>query len=209
MTLKPDRRTLLAAGLALAAHPAIAAETPATVRVTMKTGLGVILIDLNLARAPITAGNFLRYVDGHRYDGESFFRASNVKGAPGMGLIEGGVRSSAAKVFKPIAHESTAKTGLTHKDGAISLARNAPGTATSDFFICIGDMTNLDADFTKPGDNQGFAVFGQVADGMDVVKAILAAHTSPTAGIGPMKGEILSPPIPIVSVRRAKADAAA
>jgi peptidyl-prolyl cis-trans isomerase A (cyclophilin A) len=119
-------------------------------------------------------------------------------------VIQGGIRKDAT-LLRPIAHESTLKTGLSHKDGAISLGRNAPGTANSDFFICVGDQTYLDADPTAKGDNLGFAVFGQVVEGMDHVRAILALPTSSTAGHGAMKGEMLSPPVPIISARRAPA----
>jgi peptidyl-prolyl cis-trans isomerase A (cyclophilin A) len=105
-------------------------------------------------------------------------------------------------VFKPIAHESTAKTGLTHKDGTVSMARRGPGTATADFFIVVGDQPGFDADPTGQGDKDGFAAFGQVVDGMDVVHAIFEQKVSATAGVGAMKGEMLSPPVPILTVRR-------
>ena len=175
------------------------------VRVALKTSKGVITLDINQGKAPITAGNFLRYVDLRAYDGESFYRAAQVKGAPQLGTIEAGIHSSAAKLLKPIAHESTTRTGLSHTDGAISMGRRAPGTATSDFFICIGDQTFFDADPAAKGDNLGFAAFGHVVDGMDVVRAILASPTSATAGVGVMKGQMLKPPIPILSARRVAA----
>jgi len=85
----------------------------------------------------------------------------------------------------------------------VSLARRAQGTATSDFFICVGDSSYLDADPKAPGDNAGFAAFGQVVEGMDVVKTILTLPTSPTAGSPEMKGEMLKPPVPILTMRRA------
>ena len=105
-------------------------------------------------------------------------------------------------MLKPIAHEPTTKTGLSHVTGAISMGRTDPGTATSDFFICVGDMTYMDADPKQPGDNLGFATFGKVVDGMDTVKKILAAPTSPTAGEGVMKGEMLAKPVRIITARR-------
>jgi peptidyl-prolyl cis-trans isomerase A (cyclophilin A) len=203
MTQSMLRRTLLAGGLALAASPALA-EDDGLVRVTMKTSKGLIVLDLNRGKAPITAGNFLHYVDTRHLDDASFYRAARTVGAPETGLIEGGLKNDPAKIFKSIAHESTAKTGLKHLNGTISMARHAPGTANADFFICIGDVPSLDADYTK-GD-PGFAAFGQVVEGMDVVKAILAGQTSPTAGIGAMRGQMLSPVVPIISVRRLKAD---
>jgi len=209
---RPVRRTLLAlAALALISGPALAqpaAPPPppapaATVKVNLQTAEGLIVLELETAKAPITAGNFLRYVDQKRFDGASFYRASKVPNAPEFGLVQGGVQNDPAKVLKPIAHEPTTRTGLSHTDGAISMGRTTPGTATSDFFIVLGDMTYMDADPKQPGDNLGFAVFGHVADGMDVVRKILAAPTSPTAGEGVMKGEMLAKPIKIITARRA------
>jgi peptidyl-prolyl cis-trans isomerase A (cyclophilin A) len=206
-----DRRGLLAGGLALAAGHALAqtaaSSAPATAsqdlaRVVMKTAKGVITLDLNVGKAPITAHNFLRYVALRRFDGSVFYRASKMEGAPDSGLIQGGLQGNPAKILKAIAFEGTIKTGLTHKDGTISMAADRPGKATADFFICLGDMSGLDADPNAPDVNPGFAAFGQVVDGMDVVRAIHAAHTSPTAGGPGMKGEMLSPPIAILSVRK-------
>ncbi|MBV9508966.1 MAG: peptidylprolyl isomerase [Caulobacteraceae bacterium] len=209
MTFGIARRVLLTGGLALAAAPALAQSGAAPAppdadlaRVVMKTAKGAITLDLDIGRAPITAGNFLRYVALKRFDGSSFYRVSHIKEQPTYGLIEGGLRGDPAKVLKPIAHESTLKTGLTHKDGTISMARRAPGTATADFFICVGDQPGFDADPTGAGDKYGFAAFGQVVDGMDVAHAIFALPTSPTAGVGVMRGEMLKPPVPILSVRR-------
>jgi len=201
MTRCIDRRALLSAGLALAAQPVMAQTGDGLVRVALKTTKGAIALDLDVGKAPITAGNFLRYVDQRRFDGTSFYRASRIKGAPEMGIVQGGQRDP-AKLLKPIAHESTTKTGLSHNDGTISMARRAPGTATADFFICVGDQPFFDANPSAPGDNLGFAAFGQVAEGMDLVRAILAMPTSPTAGAGAMHGEMLSPPLPILSARR-------
>lgn len=202
MTLRIDRRGLIAASLALAAAPAWAEPDEGLVRVAIKTHQGVITLDLNVAKAPITAKNFLRYVDLKRFDGSAFYRAARIKEAPQLGVIEGGLRGNPAKVLKPIAHESTVKTGLSHKDGTISMARRIPGDATADFFICSGDQPSFDADPANPAKTPGFAAFGQVSDGMDVVRAILALPTSPTAGVGVMRGQMLSPPAPILSVRR-------
>ena len=196
-----DRRMLVASGLALAAGPTLAQTETGLARVALKTGKGVITLDLNVGKAPITAGNFLRYVDLRRFDGISFYRASRIKGAPEMGIIQAGLHDP-AKLLKPIAHESTTKTGLSHKDGTISMARRAPGSAAADFFICVGDQPAFDATPAAPGDNLGFAAFGQVVDGMDLVHAILALPTSATAGAGVMRGEMLSPTVPILTVRR-------
>jgi peptidyl-prolyl cis-trans isomerase A (cyclophilin A) len=205
MTSSIHRRTVLAGGLALSAGPALAQGGADLVRVAIKTSKGLITIDLNVGKAPITAGNFLRYVDQKRYDKSTFYRASRIAEAPQYGVIEGGLRGDPARVLKPIAHESTIKTGLSHKDGTISMAIRTPGTATADFFICIGDQSSFDADPADPRKHPGFAAFGQVSDGMDVVRAILASPTSPTAGVGAMKGQMLSPPAPIVTIRRVAA----
>jgi peptidyl-prolyl cis-trans isomerase A (cyclophilin A) len=202
MSQHPHRRALLGAGLSQIAIPVFAQTDTSLVRVTLKTGKGVITADINVGKAPITGRNFLRYVDTRRYDEAKFYRASHVPTQPQYGLIEGGFRGDPTRMFKPIPHESTTRTGLTHKDGTLSMARRAPGSATSDFFICIGDQIGYDADPSAAGDNQGFAAFGQVVDGMDVVHAIFEAPTSRTAGTGVMRGEILSPPIPIISARR-------
>jgi len=196
------RRAILGASLAMAAGGAFAQTDPGLVRVTLKTSKGVITADINVGKAPITGRNFLRYVDSRRYDGAKFYRASHVPTQPERGLIEGGLKNDPAKVFRPIPHESTIKTGLSHKDGTLSMARLAPGTARAEFFICIGDQPGYDADPSGPGDNLGFAAFGQVVDGMDVAHAIFEAPTSATAGKGVMRGEMLSPTVPILSARR-------
>jgi peptidyl-prolyl cis-trans isomerase A (cyclophilin A) len=201
MTHPLDRREIVLGGLAAAAS-AGAARAQDQVRVAVKTAKGTITLQLEAAKAPVTVKNFLRYVDARLLDRSSFYRASHVPNAPDHGLVEGGLRGDPKKVFKPIAHESTARTGLTHKDGAVSMARRGPGTATADFFIVVGDQPGFDADPTGQGDKDGFAAFGQVVDGMDVVHAIFEQKVSATAGAGAMKGEMLSPPVPILTVRR-------
>jgi peptidyl-prolyl cis-trans isomerase A (cyclophilin A) len=183
--------------------PAIAPKQYATVRVVLTTSLGPITLLLEKERAPITAANFLRYVDQKRYDGISFYRRSHAPGDLSVGFIQGGT-TDPKRVLPPIAHEPTTKTGLSHSDGALSAPRFAPGTARGDFTIIVGSAPWMDANPTAPGDNLGFAVFGRVVEGMDVVRGILAAPTSPTKGVGAMKGEMLDPAIRIVSARRAK-----
>ncbi|MGZ5986508.1 MAG: peptidylprolyl isomerase [Caulobacteraceae bacterium] len=202
MTQAMDRRELVLGGLATVAFggPAMAQDQ---VMVAVKTSKGTITLQLEAAKAPITVRNFLRYVDAKLFDRSSFYRVSHVPNAPDHGLVEGGLRGDPKKVFKPIAHESTAKTGLTHKDGTVSMARRGPGTATADFFIVVGDQPGFDADPSGEGDKDGFAAFGQVVEGMDVVHAIFEQKVSATAGVGAVKGEMLSPPVPILTVRRA------
>lgn len=200
-----QRRTFLAGAGALAASPALAA--PGLVHVKLTTPVGAIVLALNPAKAPITVANFLRYTDSKRYDGATFYRASRPKGytADDYGSIQGGLQNDPAKVMKPIGHEPTTKTGLSHTDGAISMGRFAPGSATSDFFICVGDNTYLDANPKAKGDNLGFAAFGYVVEGMDVVRKILVRPRDPNAGVGVMRGEMLKPPVRILSARRTTA----
>lgn len=191
-----------------AAPVTVPAPKPATVQVSILTSEGPILLELEKERAPITTANFLRYVDAKRFDNATFYRAVAVPGAPELGLVQGGIKFDPKKVFPPIAHEPTTKTRLKHLDGTISMGRNAPGTAAGDFFIVVGDMSYMDANPSAAGDNVGYAAFGHVVQGMDVVKKILAAPRSPTLGEGVMKGQMLDPAIKIVSARRVATPAA-
>lgn len=116
------------------------------------------------------------------------------------GLIQGGIRSDSRKLFPPVAHEPTRQTGLKNIAGTISMANAGPGTARADFFILISDMPSRDATADQPG----FAAFGQVVEGVDVAKTILTAPVSPTAGEGPMRGQMLEPVVKIVRAARVK-----
>lgn len=208
----PVLAALAAAPLAAKAKPKPRATpvTPApplgdTVRVSMVTEKGTIELELDHKRAPITVQNFVRYVDLKRFDGMTFYRAMRLAwGTPPNGLIQTGLQGNPAKVLKPIPHEPTTVTGLSHTAGALSMARNAPGTATADFSIMLSDVTGLDADprSANPEMQAGYAVFGRVTQGMDVVRTIWDAPTSPTRGEGPMKGQMLEPPVKVISVRR-------
>lgn len=195
-----SRRLFLALGLTavLASPLAVAAQdAPATLlpRVQMETSAGRIVIEVEAEKAPITAANFLRYVDEHRLDGTTFYRA--MTSGPATGLVQGGVNNDPERVLPPIAHEPTTQTGLSHIDGAVSMARYAPGTATGDFFISVGPTLSYDAGRPFSVDADGFAVFGRVVEGMDVVRAILASPTSPTEGEGFLRGQMLEPRIVI------------
>ena len=209
------RRFLAALMLAAIAVPAIAqapatpAEAPAPkddlVPVAIDTSLGRIVVALDRGHAPITTANFLHYVDTHRFDGQNFYRAMHMadgKGGDG-GLIQGGITTDARKLFPPIAHEPTTQTGLHNVAGTISMANAGPGTAKADFFILLSDMPGLDAN-GPGGDANGFAAFGRVTDGMDVVRKIFDSPVSPTLGAGAMKGQMLDPKIKIVKVERVK-----
>lgn len=174
----------------------------ATVKVTLTTTQGPVVLELEKDRAPLTTANFLRYVDQKRLDGTSFYRAVRAPNAPELGLVQFGTRNDPKRTLSPVAHEPTSKTGLSHKSGVISLARNAPGTGAGDFFIVIGDTPSLDANPAAPGDNQGFAAFGHVSEGMDVLQRILGAPTDPAKGEGVMKGQFLAAPVVIATARR-------
>ena len=198
------RRIVLLALIWLLAAPAFAqpaapaAPASGTVRVSLQTSAGTIVVELDAAHAPVTTANFLRYVDQKRLDDGIFYRSMKIGDA---GLIQGGVRD-ARKLLPPIAHEPTTQTGIKHVEGTISMACGALNSATIDFFILAGPFPSLDAQPDKPGDNQGFAAFGHVVEGMEIVRSILVAPVSPTAGEGVMKGQMLEPPIRIITARR-------
>ncbi len=201
------RRSVLVAIAALPlAGPAVAQAQTAgpSPRVRIETPKGAVVLELYPDKAPITAANFLRYVDENRYEGGVFYRALRLSFAPERGLLQGGLNGIETKALPPIAHEPTSQTGLKHLDGTVSMARFDPGTAKCEFFICVGDSPYFDADPKQPGDNLGFAAFGKVVEGMDVVRALHQLPVSETAGeqFG-MKGQILEPPVPFTKIARA------
>jgi peptidyl-prolyl cis-trans isomerase A (cyclophilin A) len=190
---------------ATAALPAKAADT-GLIRIKMVTGKGPIVLDLDAGHAPLTVRNFLRYVDLKKLDNNVFYRAmpngNDANGNP-RGLIQGG---DSRRALPPVALEPTSQTGLSNVDGTITLVRGKDrDSGRGDFFICVGDMTFLNAGGGSTGDDLGYAAFGHVVEGMDVVRAIFTSPTSPTEGEGAMKGEMLSPRIPIITTRRVKA----
>ncbi len=176
--------------------------------VSLVTDLGTIVLRLEDKRAPITSTNFLRYVDTKRMDGFKFYRSTRSWGAASK-LVQAGNRVDARRNFPAIAHEPTNVTGLTNCQGALSMARLAPGDATSDFFLLLSDIKGFDADPKRPGDNAGFAVFGEIVAGGDIAEQIYAAPTSPTAGEGVMVGQMLDPQVTIKTARRIPAPAVA
>lgn len=196
--------------LAFLAHPALAQSAPsaanpaagANPRVAIETSAGRFVVELYQDKAPITARNFLRYVDAKRLDGISFYRT--VKVADHFGFVQFGVQNAPAKMFPPIKHEPTSQTGVKHLDGTLSLPRLAPGTGRGEFTISVGDQPSFDADPTKPGDNLGFAAFGRVVEGMDVVLKIFDAPVSPTKTLvgGTFKGQVPVAPVKVLSARR-------
>ena len=205
--LKRFALTLAIASFPLAAQEA--SETPsereyATTDVVLETAMGDIVIALETERAPITAANFLRYVEEDRFDGTVFYRAMPLDwGEQPNGLIQGGTQWDPERVLPGIEHEPTSETGLSHTRGALSMAMGEPGTANGDFSIMLGDQTGLDADpdSDDPTRRAGYAVFGYVVDGMDVVEAIHAQPTDPDAGEGWMKGQMLAEPVVITQAR--------
>jgi len=188
--------------------PAPPAPLGDTVRVVLTTTAGVIEVDLDHAHAPITVENLVRYVDIRHYDGATFYRAMHLNWPdlpPGAaaGLVQAGIRDPRL-LLPPIAHEPTSRTGILHKAGTLSLARFTPGTGRSDLSILLSDMPSLDAVPNDPDPERaaGFAAFGHVVSGMDVVRKIWDAPRSETAGLGVMKGQMLAAPVRIVSARR-------
>jgi peptidyl-prolyl cis-trans isomerase A (cyclophilin A) len=166
-------------------------------RVLLHTELGDIELQLDAAHAPVTVANFVRYVEGGFYNGGEFHRTVTPANQPHnkvkIEVVQAGSDPRREKdSFPPIALERTNKTGLKHVDGTISMARDEPDTATSDFFICIGDQPELDFGGKRNPDGQGFAAFGRVVKGMDIVRKIQAS---------PAEGQKLTPPIKILSAK--------
>jgi peptidyl-prolyl cis-trans isomerase A (cyclophilin A) len=169
------------------------------VRVKLETEAGPIVLALDAKRAPVTAGNFVRYAEEGRLDGTSFYRAARTKGETGRGFVQGGIRRSYKRMLPAIAHEPTSETGLKHEAGTISMARAEEGAgSTGDFFITVSPQPAMDAAPGKPG----YAAFGKVVEGMDTVRKILAAPTLPDAGRGAMKGQMIEKPVGILTARR-------
>ena len=184
--------------------PPLPAQPHANAVVVFETGKGNIEIEVDAARAPLTAANFLKYVDGGFYDGGTINRAvrpdNTVRHDVEIQVIQfQTARARQRDQFAPVPLERTSVTGLTHVDGAVSMARNGPDTATGSFSIVIGDQPEMDFGGKRNPDGQGFAAFGRVVKGMDVVKAIQA---SPTGTRGPYGPESLDPPIAIVKAHR-------
>lgn len=182
----------------LAAAAPAAPRGAGLVRIRLETSAGPILVAVETKRAPITAGNFLRYVDEKRFDGTTFYRAARNRNNPATGLVQGGNNHRVSRSLAPIAHEPTSRTGLRHVDGTLSMARNAPGTAMGDFFVTVGPAQYLDA---RPG-YPGYAAFGHVVSGMDVIGRILALPTFPGGYSIETLGQSIRQPVRILSARR-------
>jgi peptidyl-prolyl cis-trans isomerase A (cyclophilin A) len=193
-------RTVLAIAVAVLTG-LLQTPAPAPVVVVFETGKGVIEIEVDVARAPISAANFLRYVDAGLYDGGRFHRTvrpdTETNQTHPIQVIQAGrVPDRERPSFPPIVLERTRDTGLSHKDGVVSMARAAAAdSGRADFFICIGDQPSLDFGGARNPDGQGFAAFGRVVKGMDVVKAIQSSPVRPGS-------QSLQPPISILKAAR-------
>lgn len=170
--------------------------TPTHPQILIKTEKGNITLELYPEKAPFTVANFLRYIEGNRLKGTTFYRTVTMNNQPDkdvkIEVIQGGLyEDEHPQMLAPIPHETTKTTGILHKDGVISMARNEPGTATSEFFICIGDQPSLDYGGNRHSDGQGFAAFGKVIGGMDVVRKIQQS---------PAEGQWLKPRINITDI---------
>ncbi|MGB7054262.1 MAG: peptidylprolyl isomerase [bacterium] len=170
--------------------------------ISVQTDVGDIAVEIYPEKAPLTARNFLRYVDEGRFVGASFYRVVRLDNQAddtvrieviqgGLGFVESDMR------LPPIEHETTDKTGILHRDAVISMARAAPGTASSEFFVCVGDQPELDFGGKRNPDGQGFAAFGRVIKGMDLVHTI---HNKPATA------QMLVVPVRILDVQRIKKD---
>src|SRR5688572_15202309 len=182
----------------LALATAVSAADAKVIRVLIQTEAGDIEVELDADKTPNTVANFLKYVDGKHYDGGRFHRTVTPDNQPDnkvkIEVVQAGVNPDRAKDdFPAVQLERTKDSGVTHKDGTISMARDGPDTATSDFFICVGDQPELDFGGKRNPDGQGFAAFGRVVRGLDAVKKIQAA---------PAKGQALDPPVKILKVTR-------
>jgi peptidyl-prolyl cis-trans isomerase A (cyclophilin A) len=173
-------------------------------RVSIGTSRGRMVAVLFTDKAPITAGNFLRYVDAGLYKNSFFYRAvrpDNDERSPKIHVIQGGIDPTCKQApLPPIAHESTQVTGLRHVNGALSSVRWDPSNGNSEFFIVIGDTPSLDFGGARMPDGLGCAVFGAIVEGMDVVHRINASRTTAST-IEFMKDQALTPPVPTLIER--------
>jgi peptidyl-prolyl cis-trans isomerase A (cyclophilin A) len=193
--MKHLRKIFVTAIFFLVGLVGFAEENP---KVLIKTELGNITVEVYENDAPITAANFFKYVDNNLFNGGTFYRVVTMDNQPNndvkIEVIQGGLGfGESDNRFPPIEHETTVRTGIKHKDGVISMARNKPGSASSEIFICINDQPELDFGGKRNPDGQGFAAFGMVVEGMDVVRKIQNQ---------PEEGQMLKSKIKIYSINR-------
>lgn len=174
------------------------------VNVTLQTSIGDIHVELYSEKAPITVANFLRYTDGGYFDNTSFYRTvryDNDNGSPKIEVIQGGI-GEGERPYPMIKHETTKLSGLKHLDGMLSMSRGSVDTATSDFFICIGDHFGLDYGASRNSDGKGFAAFGRVTSGMDIVRKIHQMPSDKHTDNSYVKGQLINNPIIIKTIKR-------
>ena len=167
-------------------------------QIIINTSLGDITVELYPQKAPITVSNFLKLIDANVYDDATFYRTVTLNNQPDnevkIEVIQGGLSFTKDLVdFETIAHETTETTGILHENGVISMARNKPGSASTEFFICVGDQPSLDFDGTRNPDLQGFSAFGKVIKGLEIVKQIQEQSE---------EKQLMKPRIPIDSIKR-------
>lgn len=186
-------------------EPVTATDAISETVVVLATDLGDIHIEVYEDRSPLSAGSFLHYVDAGLYEGAAFYRVvspENDNGDPIISVVQGGLLED-EEVLSGVEHETTESTGILHEDGVISLARGAPGTGSgAAFFICIGAQPSLDFGGMRNKDGLGFAAFGKVINGMDVVHQIHAQEARGPSESPYMEGQILSEYVVIRSARR-------
>ncbi|VAV98073.1 Peptidyl-prolyl cis-trans isomerase PpiA precursor [hydrothermal vent metagenome] len=187
----------------------IVAVRAENIRVVMETSAGNIELELYADAAPVTVGNFLKYVDSKYYDNGKFYRVvrmdNQAQNKIKIEVIQGGRgMKTSQNSFAPIRHETTMETGILHKDGVISMARDKPGSATSEFFICINDQPALDFGGKRQPDGQGFAAFGKVISGMNIIRKIQMVKTDqPVANILEFtSGQMITDPVDIYHINR-------
>ncbi len=204
--MRTTRRMVLA-GLALAAAVPVAAQAPEPPlpRVAIVTTAGTLTVEVETKRAPVSAANFLRYVDQKRLDGVTFYRIVRI--APEFGFVQFGPQGDPKRNLPPIKHEPTTQTGLSHTDGTLSIARLGLGTARGEFTISVGDQSRgLDAAPGVPADGQGYAAFARIVGGRDVLVKILDTPVDPAkSSNGAFRGEMPAAPVRILSARRVTA----
>ena len=166
-------------------------------KVEIQTYKGLIIVELDIQNAPITAGHFLKLVKDGVYDGGSFYRSvrgeSTDPNPVRIRVVQGGISHKPNKPdVEAIPHETTDETGIKHKNMVISMARSTPGTAASEFFICIGDQPELDFGGKRNPDGQGFAAFGRVVVGEDIVHKVWGS---------PAMGELIDPLVMIHQIK--------
>lgn len=208
MSTRSRHLACVAALLAWLCWPVLAAEAapqasaaPAPITVILQTSVGDIHIALDMEYAPLTAKNFLAYVDSGLFSSMTFYRAMKTRRDGSEGMIQGGMRNNLRGTLPPVPHEPTFTTGLSHVNGAVSMAYTSmPGSARTEFFIVIGEIPSYDG---VPGGAPGYAVFGKVTKGMSVVRKILGLPTSKDARNPSMQGQMLIEQVSIVTARRA------